>query len=69
MRRDAAEKMLAKIDGYGLDNLILHAEIAPPRDERPRRTDGDNEGGDSRGGYSGAGERDFAVARNMPWRK
>jgi len=71
MRRDAAERMVEKVDGYGLDNLILHAEIAPPREERPRRDfdgEGGNRGGEAESHYGG-GRGDVSVARGVPWRK
>lgn len=31
--RDSAQKAVAKLNGYGYDNLILHVEFAKPRDD------------------------------------
>jgi translation initiation factor 3 subunit G len=34
--KEDGERAIAKLDGYGYDNLILRVEWAAPREERPR---------------------------------
>ena len=35
VNRDDGERAIAKLNGYGYDNLILHVEWAQPREQRP----------------------------------
>jgi len=36
VNKEDGERAIAKLNGYGYDNLILHVEWAQPREERPR---------------------------------
>jgi RNA recognition motif-containing protein len=42
--RDSAEKAVARLNGFGYDNLILHVEFAKPREEGEKKPSPESRG-------------------------